>query len=128
MKNVDELIGRALSQEDLALLSRHAEPGYLRQASGLFRGPLAWVMWLVYLLGFVAFLGAAYALWQMIATADTLSAMKWGVGALFLFQFTTLAKGFMGNHMEANRMLRELKRVELQVSLLREATRASGGR
>lgn len=121
MKNVDELIGRALSQEDRALLSRHTEPGYVSQAFGLFRGPLAWVMWLVYVVGFVAFLGAAYALWQMVATTNVLSAVKWGVGALLLFQFTTLAKAFMGNHMEANRMLRELKRVELQVSLLRDA-------
>lgn len=120
MKNVDELIGRALSEEDRALLSRHAEPGYVSQAFGLFRGPLAWVMWLVYVVGFAAFVGAAYALWQMVATADVLSAVKWGVGALLLFQFTTLAKGFMGSHMEANRMLRELKRVEVQVSLLRD--------
>lgn len=120
MNNVDDLIGRALSQEDLEMLSRHAEPGYFGQAFGLFRGPLAWVMWLVYVVGFVAFLGAVFALWQMVATADVLSAVKWGVGALLLFQFTTLAKGFMGSHMEANRVLRELKRVELQVSLLRE--------
>ena len=125
MKNVDELIGRALSEEDRALLSRHTEPGYVSQAFGLFRGPLAWVMWLVYVVGFVAFLGAAYALWQMVATADVLSAVKWGVGALLLFQFTTLAKGFMGSHMEANRMLRELKRVELQVSLLRDGGRGT---
>ncbi|MDQ3269788.1 MAG: hypothetical protein M3Q11_06325 [Pseudomonadota bacterium] len=126
MKNVDELIGRALSEEDLALLSRHAEPGYLGQAVGLFRGPLAWVMWLVYVLGFVAFAGAAYALWQMAAAADALSAVKWGVAALFLFQFTTLAKSFMGNHMETNRLLRELKRVQLQVSLSRAAGQEGG--
>ena len=126
MKNVDELIGRALSQEDLDLLSRHAEPGYFGQASGLFRGPLAWVMWLVYVVGFVAFLGAAFALWQMVAAAEVLSAVKWGVGALLLFQFTMLAKGFMGSHMEANRVMRELKRVELQVALLRGGKGAAG--
>lgn len=56
----------------------------------------------------------------MFAAADTLAAVKWGVGSLFLFQVTTMCKTFMGNHMEANRMLREIKRVELQVSLLRD--------
>lgn len=119
MKNVDELIGRALSEEDLALLSKHAEPGYVSQAFGLFRGPLGWVMWLVYVVGFLAFLAAAYSLWRMLGATEVLLAVKWGMGALLLFQFTVLSKGFMGSHMEANRTLRELKRIELQLSLLR---------
>lgn len=45
--------------------------------------------------------------------------MQWGVGALVLFQMTVLAKSYLGSHMEANRVLRELKRLELQVSMLR---------
>ena len=40
-------------------------------------------------------------------------AVKWGVAALALFQVTSLCKTFMANRMEANRLLRELKRVEL---------------
>lgn len=55
----------------------------------------------------------------MMAAADALSAVKWGVGAVLLFQVTTMTKTFLGNHLQANRMLRELKRLELQVSLLR---------
>lgn len=119
MNKVDEMIGRALTDEDRALLERHGEPGYLAQAFGLFRGPMAWVMWVAYVAGGVAFAIGAYALWQMVTTPDLLSAVKWGVGSLFLFQITTLTKGFLGGHMESNRLLRELKRVELQLSLLR---------
>lgn len=120
MSKIDELIGQALTEEDRALLASHREPGYIAQAFGLFRGPMAWVMWLVNIAGGLAFLAGAYAVWQMVAASDVLAAVKWGVGSLFLFQITTLCKSFMGNHMEANRMLRELKRVELQVSLLRD--------
>lgn len=119
MNNVDELIGRALTDEDRALLARHGEPGYVAQAFGIFRGPMGWAVWVAYVAGTIAFLASAYALWQMVTTSDLLSAVKWGVGALVLFQVTTLSKGFMGTRMEANRMLRELKRVELQLSLLR---------
>ena len=120
MNKIDDLIGRALTEEDRALLESHAEPGYLRQAFGLFRGPLAWVMWLVNVAGGVAFIAGAYMVWRMFDTPDAVSAIKWGVGSLFLFQVTTLCKTFMGNRMEVNRMLRELKRVELQVSMLRD--------
>lgn len=119
MSKIDELIGHALTEEDRALLASHAEQGYLAQAFGLFRGPLAWVMWVVNLTGTIAFAAGIYALWQMLGAGDAMPAVKWGVGALLLFQMTTLCKTFMGNRMEVNRMLRELKRVELQLSLLR---------
>jgi len=122
MNKIDELIGRALTQEDHALLAKHGEPGYLAQAMGLFRGPQAWVMWVVNLAGGVAFLAGAYAIWRMFGTPDVLIAVKWGVASLFLFQVTTLCKTFMGTRLEANRLRRELKRVELQVSLLRDRT------
>ena len=122
MSKIDDLIKGALSEEDRALLASHGEPGYLTQAFGLFRGPMASVMWLVYVAAGVSFLFGAYALWQMFGTSDALVAVKWGIASLFLFQLTTLCKSFMGNHMEANRMLRELKRVELQLAMLRSET------
>lgn len=120
MSKFDDLIGQALTDEDRALLATHGEPGYIAQAFGIFRGPLAWVMWLVNIAAGVAFVAGLYALWQMFHTADVLVAVQCGVAALFLFQVTTLCKSFMGNHMETNRMLRELKRLELQVALLRD--------
>jgi len=36
-----------------------------------------------------------------------------------MFQMSIMGKSFLGTHMEANRMLREIKRVELQLSLMR---------
>lgn len=122
MNKIDELIGQALSEEDRALLASHGEPGYLAQAFGLFRGPFAWVMWVLNVASGVSFLAGAYAIWKMLGTSDALVAVKWGVASLFLFQVTTMCKFFMGNRMEVNRLLRELKRVELQISLLRERT------
>lgn len=119
MNKIDELLGRALTDEDRALLARHGEPGYIEQAFGLFRGPMAWPLWVAYAASALAAVAGIYAVWQMLASSDVLSATQWGVGAVLLFQVTTLAKTFMGSHLQANRMLRELKRVELQLSLLR---------
>lgn len=117
----DQLISQALSAEDQQLLARHSEPGYIAQALGLFRGPWTWVMWLVYVVATIAFVGAVYALTRMYAAVDAVSAVQYGVLALFLFQFTVLGKQFMGSHLESNRMMRELKRLELQISLLRSS-------
>lgn len=120
MNKIDDLIGQALTDEDRALLASHAEPGYITQAFGLFRGPLAWIMWVLMLANGVAFLAGVYAIWQMFETSDPVAAVKWGIGSLFLFQVTILCKTFMGNRMGMNRLLRELKRTELQVALLRD--------
>lgn len=120
MDKTDDLIERALSAEDRALLAHHGEPGYILQALGLFRGPQGWVGVLAYLTALAAFAGFAYAFWQLWNTDDLLVAVKWGVVALLLFQYSAMMKTFMGTRVEANRMLRELKRVELQVAMLRE--------
>lgn len=122
MNKIDDLIGQALTEEDRALLASHAEQGYLKQAFGIFRGPMAGIMWMVNVASGVAFLAGAYAMWQVFGATETLVAVQWGVSALFLFQVTTLCKSFMASRMESNRLLRELKRVELQVSLLRDTT------
>jgi hypothetical protein len=126
MNKIDELIGHALTEEDRALLASHSEPGYIAQAFGLFRGPQAWVMWITNIAGGVAFFAGLYALWQMSASADVLVAVKWGIGALFLFQITVIGKILSMSRLESNRLLREVKRIELQVSLLGERTGLAG--
>lgn len=120
MDRLDEMIGRGMTDEDRALLARHGQQGYVVQALGLFRGPMAGVMWLVYATVLATFAGAVYALWRMTEATGAQAAVQWGVGALLLFQMTIFAKGYMGSHLEANRLLREIKRLELQVALLRD--------
>ena len=119
MNKTDDLIKQTLSAEDRDLLARHDEPGYFSQAFGLFRGTLGWVVWVAYLCGIADFAGFGVSLWRSWHTTEALVAVQWGVLAIVLFQFTMIMKSFLGSHMEANRMLRELKRVELQLALLR---------
>ncbi|TYT26662.1 hypothetical protein FZO89_10540 [Luteimonas viscosa] len=121
MDKTDDLIERALSAEDRALLASHGEPGYLSQALGLFRGPQGWVGMLAYVTALASFAGFAFAFWQLWTSDDVLAALKWGVVAVLLLQYAAMMKAFMGTRVEANRTLRELKRVELQVAMLRES-------
>jgi hypothetical protein len=119
MDKHDDLIRSALDAEDRALLAAHAEPGYFAQATRLFRGPLGWTIWVSYLFGVAAFAFSMYALWQLWQLDDPAAMLRWGVLCVVLLQFSSVAKGYLASHMEANRMLREIKRVELQIALLR---------
>lgn len=116
MKDIDELIGETLSKEDEALLKRYgAEPGYLSQALGLFRGDLGWVMWMVGIVQLLLFLAALFALWKTFTLGELIDALRWGVGAVVLVQLSVLLRSFMGMQFEANRVLREIKRLELRI-------------
>lgn len=123
MNKLDQMINQALSDEDQALLARHGEPAYLSQVQQLFRGPWNWAMWLVNVAVFLAFLGGAYCFWRTLGATDVLVAVQWATSAILLFQVTVLGKSFLGSHLQANRLLREIKRMELQLSLLRTEPR-----
>lgn len=122
---LDDLINEALSREDEELLNRFAgEPGYFRQAFALFRGRLGWVIWLVGTVQLLLFIGAIYTVYHMFTAAELMNALRWGIGTVVLVQLSTLLRSFMGMHFEANRLIREIKRVELR--LVRLETGDSG--
>ena len=113
---IDELIHQSLSEEDEQLLQDFSqEPGYLTQAFALFTGKLSWVMWLVAIVQLLFFAAAVYALIQLFTIEDMLTALRWGVVAVILVQLTVFLRGFMGMQLQANRVLREVKRLELRM-------------
>lgn len=117
MSNVDDMIRKTLEEQDRAVWAELGdEPGYLRQAFGVFRGRLGWVMWTVMTVQ-LAMLGTAiWAAFNLVAAGDAVQAVQWGVLVLVLVQVATFLRGFMGSHFEANRILRELALVQLKLS------------
>lgn len=116
MRDIDKLIDQALSEEERALLGRNEpEPGFVSQVLAMGRGRLGWVMWVSYVSSVLAFIGCVYALWQMLLGTEALAAVRWGVGAVVLLQVSVMAKTFMGSHFESNRLLRDIKRIELRL-------------
>lgn len=117
MSKIDDLIEESLSERDEALLAElDNEPGYFRQAFGLFRGTLGWVMWFVMIVQLLLFAAAMVALWVAFTAPETLTAVRWGVVAVILVQISIFLRSFMGAQFEANRVLREVKRLELRLA------------
>lgn len=115
-RDIDRLIEEALAEDERALLAKIGdEPGYFRQARDTFKGPLGWVVWLIYILNIVCFIGFVFATWKLFAASDVMAALRWAFAAIVLINFTLFFKGSMGAHGEANRVLREVRRLELQV-------------
>ncbi|WP_339336843.1 DUF6768 family protein [uncultured Maricaulis sp.] len=116
-EDLDRLILEALDEDDRAVLAEIGEePGYFSQALGLFGGKLGWVMWGMYFVNILGAVVAAWAGWQMFQTSDPAAVMRWGVLVLAALNVGIFMKGGMGVQLQHNRILRELKRVELQLA------------
>lgn len=115
-QDLDDLITEALDEEDRGLLGRYAQqPGFFAQVFSIFRGSLGWVMALVMLMLFVFFGFFVWTLWNFFQTDDALMALRWGVGVLASVQIVLFLRGVIFQQILTNQVLREVKRLELQI-------------
>ncbi len=120
MTDPDSLIDAALAAEERALLaSLGREPGFVSQARGLFGGPDGWVNWILMFVQAAAFVASLWAGWQFFAAQDVLTALRWGLPAATLLLMALVIKLSMTPVMQANRVIREVKRLELRLVQLR---------
>lgn len=119
MSRIDDAIADALSQEDAEFLSRfEKEPGSFQQFFGVFRGPFAWITWLFIPVMLVLFLFVLYAGWRFFVTESVRGMLLWGGGALLAFLVMVVIRIWFFLEIQTNRVLREVKRVELQLARL----------
>jgi hypothetical protein len=117
MRDLDQMIDEALDAEERELLrSIGEEPGFFAQAFGLFSGPAAWVNALLMVVQTALFLAGAWAAWNFFEAGDALTALRWGLPAAVLLLTGLTIKMALLPTMQANRVIRELKRLELQIA------------
>jgi hypothetical protein len=116
MRQVDDMIDEAMDAEERELLRRIGdEPGYLQQAIGIFEGRTGWVNLVLMIAQGAAFVVGAWAAWNFLAAEDVLTALRWGLPAATLLLMSLIMKMALWPTIQANRIIRELKRLELQI-------------
>ena len=117
-ENIDALIKQALTDEETAFLERLGEQSLLQEGLGLFQGRRAWISISVGIVMILIMAGTVYCLVEFFKVEETKELMIWGGGFfLGLFMITSL-KIWAWMQMDRNALMRELKRIELQVSTL----------
>jgi len=118
MSDLDRMIEATLNEEDRAFFARlQREPGYLGQVGGLLTGPLAWVNLLLMVVQAVLFLAGVWCAWGFFNATEPLAALHWGLPAVTLLIVGALLKiATLWPSLQANRVLREIKRLELQIA------------
>ena len=115
-EKIDELIKETLSQEEAKFYDELDEQNMFGKLGEVYKGKMGWlaiIMNIVHLLVFVVFI---YCLVQFFNTEETNMLIKWASAGFLCMVFMGMLKLYVWMQMDKNDILRELKRLELQVS------------
>ena len=118
MEEIDQLIKETLSKEEAAFFDSLEEQNLFDMVTGLFKGKNAWFLIVVNILIFVLIGFFIYCCTQFFKVESTTELIKWGFGGLIFFLSISILKIYAWMQMDKNAILREMKRLELQVMSL----------
>ena len=119
MKDIDAAIKEAVSKEDAEFLAKlETEPGSLQQMKGIFQGPLNWIYTTFLVAAVLVGIIGVYAGWQFAMATELRPLFHWGAGLGFCLVVLAVVRIVFFMQIHTNRVLREIKRLELQLALL----------
>jgi len=119
MSNIDARIREALGAEDAALLkSLSADPGITALIADSFRGRMRWMTVLGLVYSFLFFGLALYTGWEFLQQTELRELALWGSAFWLCILAVTALKLWFWMDMHKNQIVREVKRVELQIAAL----------
>ncbi|PWH82656.1 hypothetical protein DIS18_10485 [Algibacter marinivivus] len=118
MEDIDKLIKETLTQEEAKFYDDLDEQNVLQMILGLFKGKNKWIMYMMNFMTLVFFGLFIYCLVQFFNSEITFDMIKWATGSLVFLLGVSMLKVFAWMQMDKNALLREIKRLEIQVSSL----------
>lgn len=118
MEDIDQIIKETLTQEEAKFYDDLEEQNVLGMIGGLFTGKNKWIIILMNIMTVVLFGFFIYCVIKFFDTSETNELIKWGMGSIVFLIGVSMLKIFAWMQMDKNAILREMKRLELQVSSL----------
>ena len=115
MEDIDKLIKETLSKEEAKFYEDLEEQNILQMLTGLFHGKNKWLMYVMNFMTLIFFALFMYCMVMFFGTDQTNELIKWGIGGLMFLMVLSMLKLFAWLQMDKNALLRELKRLELQL-------------
>ena len=117
MRNVDDLIDAALDAEERELLRSIGDrPGFVERAMSLFGAGTRWMVTFMMIAQTLLFLAGAWAAWGFFEATDPVAQLRWGLPAAVLLIWSLSVKLAVAPAVHTERLMRELKRIELQLA------------
>ncbi len=116
MSKIDDMIREALKCEERDILKSDGEIGFFALGLKQFRGPNGWVTWVLMITQSIFFIIGVYCMIMLFAAVEALSALKWGLVGSTSLIIGLQIKLALAPQMQADRVIRELTRIELMLS------------
>lgn len=116
--NFDMLAKEALSQEEFEFMTNVEEQNIFEMLMGLYKGKQKWLSVWIMIVIFVAFGFTIYCTIRFFQVEDMKEMMLYGAGGFLGLLMTAMLKFWFWLQMDNQTILRELKRLELQLSII----------
>ncbi len=121
IEKIDELIKETLSKEEAAFYDKLKEKNLFGKIGEVYRGKMGWIAIMMNIVHLIVFVIFVYCLVQFFDAEETKDLMVWLGGGFLCLIMMAMLKLYVWMQMDKNDILRELKRLELQVSVLASA-------
>ncbi|UZD91772.1 DUF6768 family protein [Cognatishimia activa] len=111
--DLDKMIKAALTGHDREILDGTEELGWFALGLKQFTGKLGWVTWVLMVVQTAMFIAGAYLGIKFLNATELLPAVKNGIGSAVLLLMATQLKLSLMPQMQADRVIREVKRLQL---------------
>lgn len=115
MSKLDDMIRDALDAKDQEILDQTEELGYFQLGLSQFGGKLGWVTWVIMIVQTALFFIGVWCAVNFFGATEVLAAVKWGISGAVLIITAASLKFSLMPQLQADRIMREIKRVELLV-------------
>ena len=115
-EKIDELIKETLTQEEAKFYDQLEEQNIIGKLGEVYRGKMGWLAVIMNIVHLVFFGLFVYTLVQFFNTDETNALIMWASAGFLCMVFMAMLKLYIWMQMDKNDLLREIKRLELQVS------------
>ena len=116
MEEIDELIKETLTEQEAKFYDELDEQNIFQMIFGVFRGKNSWINILMSIVQVIWFVLFIYCAIQFFSTDETNELIKWGIFGSLSLMASSMLKFYTWLQMDKKALIREIKRLELQVS------------
>ncbi len=115
-EKIDELIKETLSQEEAKFYDELEEKNLIGKIGDVYRGKMGWLAITMNIVHLIIFILFVYCIVQFLNTEEINMLIKWASAGFLCMIAMGMLKLYVWMQMDKNDILREIKRLELQVS------------
>ncbi|GAB1855585.1 hypothetical protein MHTCC0001_04190 [Flavobacteriaceae bacterium MHTCC 0001] len=118
IEHIDSLIKETLTQEEAKFYDELDEQNLFQMLWGVFKGKNSWIALLMNIINIIVFGLLIYCIIQTTEVEQTNDLILWVGAALFCFLTMSMIKIYIWMQIHKNAVVREIKRLEIQISSL----------